>query len=108
VSRTGWFLRKTSLNELPQLLNVLRGDMSIVGPRPIVPEHADLFGDALAERCSVVPGLTGLTQIKGRKDIPIEEFIAYDLQYVRSQSLWLDLKILLATPLAVLSGRGAV
>jgi lipopolysaccharide/colanic/teichoic acid biosynthesis glycosyltransferase len=103
----GRFLRKSSLNELPQLMQVVTGKMSLVGPRPMMPEHARLIGDALEERCSVRPGLTGRAQVNGRKDIPLEEFVAHDLDYVRSRTFWHDVAILLRTPLAVISGHGA-
>jgi lipopolysaccharide/colanic/teichoic acid biosynthesis glycosyltransferase len=107
MTTVGRFLRKTSLNELPQLAQVVTGKMSLVGPRPMMPEHARLLGDALAERCSVRPGLTGRAQVNGRKDIPLDEFVAHDLDYVRNRTFWHDLVILLRTPFAVVSGHGA-
>ncbi len=107
VTRFGRFLRKFSLDELPQLWNVLKGDMSLVGPRPPVPKEVLQYEPWQLERLSVKPGLTGLWQVSGRADLPFERWVELDLEYVARQSLWLDLKILLKTPWAVLSGKGA-
>lgn len=107
VTRVGAVLRKTSLDELPQLLNVLWGDMSLVGPRPFVTsESAEIAGWA-ARRFAVRPGMTGLWQISGRSDLPYEELRRLDYSYVASWSLWWDLRILWHTPAAVLRRRGA-
>jgi lipopolysaccharide/colanic/teichoic acid biosynthesis glycosyltransferase len=103
----GRWLRKTSLDELPQLVNVLRGEMSLVGPRMIAPDEMPKFGAALEKRLSVKPGLTGLWQVSGRQELDYSERIALDLHYVDNRSLWLDLTILLKTIPAVLSMRGA-
>jgi len=107
VTKVGSVLRKTSLDELPQLLNVLWGDMSLVGPRPFVTsESAEIAGWA-ARRFAVRPGMTGLWQISGRSDLPYEELRRLDYSYVASWSLWWDLRILWHTPAAVFRRRGA-
>ena len=107
----GKFLRKTSIDEFPQLFNVLKGDMSLVGPRPLQLRDYELFSDGCAdwERCrfSVRPGITCLWQVNGRSSVPFEKWMELDLQYVRKWSLWLDLKILAKTIPAVLRGSGA-
>jgi lipopolysaccharide/colanic/teichoic acid biosynthesis glycosyltransferase len=104
----GVFLRRSSLDEIPQLWNVLRGDMSLVGPRPLEPEVAEQLGEAaLRDRATVRPGLTGLWQVSGRSDLDLREMIALDDDYVRGWSIHADLSILARTPRAVLSRRGA-
>jgi exopolysaccharide biosynthesis polyprenyl glycosylphosphotransferase len=108
VTRVGKFLRKTSLDELPQLFNVLRGDMSLVGPRP--PIRYELEGYQVWHRRRVMeskPGITGLWQVNGRSRLKFDDMVRLDLQYAKTWSLWLDIKILLQTPMAVLSGAGA-
>jgi Undecaprenyl-phosphate galactose phosphotransferase WbaP len=108
VTRIGAFLRATSLDELPQLINVLRGEMSLVGPRPVVAaELAEHYGAAAEHYLSVRPGITGLWQISGRSDTSYGERVALDVDYASNLSVWADLRILLRTPLAVLSRRGA-
>lgn len=107
VTRTGKWLRKFSIDELPQLVNVLRGEMSLVGPRMIAPVEMAHFGEYAQERLSVKPGLTGLWQIAGRADLPYDQRLIYDIRYVRTRTLWLDVKIILLTIPAVLFGRGA-
>jgi len=113
VTRVGRVLRRLSLDELPQLFNVLAGDMSLVGPRPLPAEDLDPdgmsseFAQWARERAHVRPGITGLWQVRGRSDVPFTEMVELDLEYVRSHSLMLDLSILLVTPRAVISGRGA-
>ena len=104
ITRAGRFLRRTSLDELPQIWNVLRGDMSFIGPRPALPYEARLYKEWQKQRFLVRPGLTGLYQVTARNRVPIDEMIHLDLDYIRRQSLWLDLKILLKTPAAMLSG----
>lgn len=107
VTRVGRLLRRTSLDELPQIINVLKGEMSLVGPRPVPPYEVAEYQPADAERLMALPGITGLWQVSGRADVSFVEMMRMDRQYVRARSLWLDLKILGATIPAVLSGRGA-
>jgi exopolysaccharide biosynthesis polyprenyl glycosylphosphotransferase len=107
VTRVGRFLRKYSLDELPQLLNVLAGHMSLVGPRPPIPGEVNQYDLSERRRLSVRPGLTGLWQVSGRSNIGFEEWVRLDLDYIDHWSLWLDLRILLRTIPAVLKGRGA-
>jgi len=107
ITRVGRFIRRTSLDELPQLFNVLAGDMSLVGPRPDVPAQRGLYSDEQwAIRCSVRPGITGLAQAKLRSTATPQERLDLDLRYAREHSLWLDLRILGWT-LGRLSGKGA-
>ena len=107
ITRFGRFLRVSSIDELPQLWNVLMGDMSLVGPRPAFALEMDKLSDEQRRRLSVKPGLTGLWQVSGRSSLPFEKAIELDLSYVENASLWLDLKILAKTIPAVLSRRGA-
>jgi len=107
VTRIGSILRRTSLDELPQLFNVIKGDMSLVGPRPVPLYEVALYQDEHRERFAALPGITGLWQVSGRCDVSFEEMIELDTTYVRRQSLWLDMKILLLTIPAVIGGRGA-
>ena len=106
VTRLGRLLRVSSLDELPQLLNVLRGDLSMVGPRPIVFDEASLYGRRLADYCAVRPGLTGLWQVAGRNDVPYPRRVAMDVWLARNRSLGVYLLILARTVPAVLSRRG--
>jgi exopolysaccharide biosynthesis polyprenyl glycosylphosphotransferase len=107
VTRIGRWLRKFSIDEFPQFYNVLIGDMSLVGPRPPVPREVAMYTPADRRRLEVTPGLTCLWQIGGRADIDFPEQVQLDVQYIESQSLWVDLKILCKTVPAVLLGRGA-
>jgi lipopolysaccharide/colanic/teichoic acid biosynthesis glycosyltransferase len=107
VTSVGSFLRKSSLDELPQLLNVLRGEMSLVGPRPIVKAEVVRYGHYYSHYCSVRPGLTGLWQISGRNDVSYRRRVALDVAYARARGVGLYLKILTATVPAVLTRRGA-
>jgi len=107
VTRVGRYLRMTSLDELPQLVNVVRGDMSLVGPRPVLPADMVLYGDQAEKRCSVRPGLTGLYQISGRKTLPLKTAMRLDLEYVDRQSVLYDFWILLRTPFALLKAGDA-
>ncbi|MDP2775075.1 MAG: sugar transferase [Nocardioides sp.] len=108
VTRLGSFLRKSSLDELPQLFNVLLGDMNLVGPRPQTPAEVATYDDHAYGRLMVRPGMTGLWQVSGRSHLGVQESLELDLAYVRDRSPWLDLKILARTPLAVVGKRGAV
>ena len=108
VTRVGRFIRRFSLDELPQLFNVLRGEMSLVGPRPLIfPETAALDEDWHLRRLELRPGLTGPWQVYGRSQSPFQEMVRFDYQYVAGWSLARDIEILLATIPAVVSGRGA-
>jgi len=108
LTSVGRLLRKTSLDELPQFLNVLRGDMSMVGPRPPIPYELEAYDIWHRRRLlEVKPGITGLWQVNGRSRLPFDEMVRLDLKYATTWSLWLDLKILLRTPQAVCSGNGA-
>jgi exopolysaccharide biosynthesis polyprenyl glycosylphosphotransferase len=107
ITRVGRILRKTSVDELPQLYNILRGDMSFVGPRPPVPEEVDQYEDWQRRRLSMKPGLTCLWQVNGRSELGFDEWMKLDLEYIDTWSLGLDLKILLKTIPAVLSTKGA-
>lgn len=107
ITRLGQFLRQSSLDELPQLFSIIVGDMSLVGPRPIVESEIPRYGRFITSYLSVKPGLTGLWQVTGRNNTTYRRRVATDVFYVRSKSLLLDLKILLATVPAVLTGRGS-
>jgi lipopolysaccharide/colanic/teichoic acid biosynthesis glycosyltransferase len=107
ITKIGNMLRKTSLDELPNIINVLIGNMSFVGPRPLVRYESDLYGKYLEERNSVKPGITGLAQIQGRLDLSLQERLYWDLQYVKSKSFIYDFKIIIKTIYSVLSRRGA-
>lgn len=107
VTRVGRIIRKFSIDELPQLYNVWRGDMSLVGPRPAVPDEVAAYAFDERNRLEAMPGLTGLQQISGRSDLDFQRWIELDLTYISEQSLWTDLKILIKTIPAVISGDGA-
>ncbi|HZP56169.1 MAG TPA: sugar transferase [Dehalococcoidia bacterium] len=107
VTPVGRFLRRTSLDELPNLFNVLKGEMSIIGPRPPLPREVMHYDAHHLQRLSAVPGITGLWQVRGRSELPFEEMVELDLEYIERWSLMFDLIILLRTPLAVFGGRGA-
>jgi lipopolysaccharide/colanic/teichoic acid biosynthesis glycosyltransferase len=104
VTRIGAFLRKTSLDELPQLFNVLRGEMSLVGPRPVLPWEAEMFAERYKRRFSVKPGITGLWQVSGRSRLSMQEALDLDIEYVARRSFALDLQILFRTIPAVCRG----
>ena len=109
-TRVGRILRRTHLDELPQLFNILKGDMSLIGPRPERPEMTDNFENEIpgfTNRLMVKPGLTGLAQVNGGYDISPEEKLKYDLDYIRNQGVLLDMKILLKTVWVTLTGKGA-
>ena len=101
------WLRRTSLDELPNLLNVIRGEMSIIGPRPHVPEEVAKYEPWHRQRLTITPGMTCLWQVNGRSDLTFDEQVRFDLYYAESWSLWLDIKILLWTFPAVITRRGA-
>ena len=107
ITPVGRVLRRFSLDELPQLLNVLRGDMSLVGPRPPLPYEVDLYDEQARLRLSVTPGLTGLWQVSGRDMLTFHQMIHSDLAYIAGWSFWTDLWILARTPAAVITARGA-
>lgn len=107
ITRLGRVIRRLSLDELPQLMNVLRGDMSLVGPRPALPEEFDLCDDGVRQRTLVKPGLTCIWQVSGRSDVDFLRWVDLDLEYIRTWTLRLDLLLLIRTIPAVLRGRGA-
>ncbi len=107
ITWIGRIIRKVSIDELPQLWNVFSGDMSLVGPRPPVPEEVEQYTLSDRRRLDVTPGLTSFWAIMGRGDIPFSEQVQLDTDYIESQSIWVDIKILLKTIPAVLTGRGA-
>lgn len=104
ITRIGRWLRKSSLDELPQLWNVVRGDMSLVGPRPALPREVALYRKWQMRRFLVKPGLTGLYQVTARNHVTVDEMVRIDLEYIRNQSLWLDFQIICKTPLAMFKG----
>lgn len=108
VTRVGKWLRKTSLDEIPQFINILKGDMSLVGPRPVKEEEIERFGDFKHERLKIRPGLTGYWQVSGRCATSYEERVQMDKFYMYKCNIWMDLVILLKTPFAVITGHGAV
>ena len=108
VTKLGGFLRKTSLDELPQLFNILKGDMTIIGPRPIVEKEVEKYGDKAEKLFSVVPGLGGYWQANGRSDTTYEERVEMDMYYIDNMSFTLDAKILFQTIFSVLKGEGAI
>ncbi len=107
ITRVGAFIRKTSLDELPQLVNVLKGEMSLVGPRPPIPYEVAAYKEWHKRRLDVPPGLTGLWQVRARSAVSFDEMVMMDIEYVSRRSLLLDLEILARTVPAVVSGRGA-
>ena len=107
ITRIGKFIRKYSLDELPQLLNVLKGEMSLIGPRPPLPNEVEQYTDWDWRRLEVVPGITGLWQVSGRSELTFEQWVNLDIYYIENWSLWMDLKILLKTIPVVIKGEGA-
>ncbi|EHR1327903.1 sugar transferase [Clostridium perfringens] len=108
ITKIGGVLRKTSLDEIPQLWNILKGDMSVVGPRPIVKKEILKYGDSFEKVFSVKPGLTGYWQANGRSDTSYEERVAMDIYYINNRSLSLDLKIIIETFISVIKKEGAM
>ncbi|GIO68378.1 hypothetical protein J21TS3_31990 [Paenibacillus cookii] len=97
ITKVGKFIRKTSIDELPQLWNVIRGEMSLVGPRPPLPREVELYSNYDKLRLKVSPGCTGLWQVSGRSNLSFDEMIELDLEYIESRGLWLDVKLILRT-----------
>jgi lipopolysaccharide/colanic/teichoic acid biosynthesis glycosyltransferase len=107
VTKVGQWIRKTSLDEMPQLWNVLKGDMSLVGPRPPLPNEVSVYSDYEKLRLSVIPGCTGLWQVSGRNHVGFKEMVELDLTYIRERNLWFDLKILFRTIGVMIGSKGA-
>jgi lipopolysaccharide/colanic/teichoic acid biosynthesis glycosyltransferase len=105
ITKIGKFLRTTNLDEFPQFINVLKGEMSIVGPRPLVPEEIERYGTQIDRVLTIRPGITGLWQVSGRNDIPYAERIRIDVSYVKRRSFWLDLRIVIKTVLLTIMPR---
>jgi len=106
ITRVGRFLRSWSLDELPQLWNVLRGEMSLVGPRPVIEYEVEQYPDWYLRRFAVKPGLTGLWQVSGRNELSYEDMVRFDIEYAERRSLWLDVRILARTALVVMRRQG--
>ncbi len=106
VTKIGAFLRKTSLDELPEIINVIKGEMSLVGPRPLLDLHLELFSEKQLKRHDVKPGMTGLAQVMGRQSLSFKQRTDLDVKYVENLSLWLDIKIIIKTILVVLGADG--
>jgi lipopolysaccharide/colanic/teichoic acid biosynthesis glycosyltransferase len=107
VTKLGHYLRKFSVDEIPQLWNVLRGEMSMVGPRPPIPYEVEMYQTWHSERFLTKQGLTGLWQVTARCSVDFDEMVRIDIEYINKQSIWMDLKIILLTPFVVLSAKGA-
>ena len=107
ITRVGKFLRRLSIDELPQIINVLKGELSLVGPRPPIPEEVGKYKEWQKKRLNVKQGVTGLWQVSGRSDLSFEEMVRLDLYYIQNWSIGMDIKILLKTITVVLLGRGA-
>jgi lipopolysaccharide/colanic/teichoic acid biosynthesis glycosyltransferase len=106
ITHVGKILRSSGLDELPQLINVLRGEMSIVGPRPPIPYEVELYEAWHKQRLAVLPGITGLWQVTAHNLVPFDEMVRIDIKYIRKANLWLDLKIMLLTPIEMLRKKG--
>ena len=107
ITKVGKFIRKTSIDELPQLINVIKGDMSLVGPRPSLPKEVEKFEQWMMERLEVKPGLTCIWQVSGRNNIDFEDWMKLDIKYVRERSFKLDIKLILKTVLVLLGDKNA-
>jgi len=107
VTGLGKYLRKFSLDELPQFFNVIRGEMSIVGPRPPLPYEYEVYQDWHKQRLAVLPGITGPWQVTARNIVAFDEMVRIDLEYIQSMTIWLDLKIIFLTPVEMVRGKGA-
>jgi lipopolysaccharide/colanic/teichoic acid biosynthesis glycosyltransferase len=108
ITRLGRILRKTSIDEIPQFINVIKGEMSLVGPRPAIPYEIEMYKSWHFRRLETKPGITGLWQVTSRSSCDFDEIVKLDIEYVDKQSFWMDLRIILKTPIAVLFCRGAV
>ena len=108
VTRVGRFIRRTSIDELPQLFNILKGDMSLVGPRPPLPNEVEQYGPYERQRLLVKPGLTCYWQARGRNEIKFQEWMELDMKYVHHHDLWVDIRLILLTARAVIMGKGAM
>ena len=108
ITKIGGFLRRTSLDELPQLINIIKGDMSVVGPRPIVDKEVEKYGPYFNKFISVMPGLTGYWQANGRSDTTYDERVQMDMYYIDNRSLWMDIKIIFKTFISVIKKEGAI
>jgi len=107
ITRVGKFLRRLSIDELPQIINVLKGELSLVGPRPPIPEEVKKYKEWQKKRLNIKQGITGLWQVSGRSDLNFEEMVRLDLYYIQNWSIGMDIKILLKTITVVLLGKGA-
>ena len=107
ITRVGKWIRKYSVDELPQIFNVLRGEMSLVGPRPNLPKAVAQYKEWHTQRLNVKPGITGLWQVSGRSELPFDEMVKLDLYYIENWSLWMDFKIIVRTITAIFSSNGA-
>ena len=107
ITKIGKFIRKTSLDELPQLINVLKGEMSIVGPRPAIPREVKLYNDYQMQRLLVKPGITCIWQVSGRNHIGFDDWVELDIKYIKTRNLWLDIKLILMTIPALLGDETA-
>ena len=107
ITKVGKFIRKTSLDELPQLLNVLKGEMSLVGPRPALPHEVEMYTDYQKQRLLVKPGITCIWQVSGRNAIDFDKWVELDIEYIKNRSIWLDIKLILMTIPALLGDENA-